>query len=169
MTPERVRDGPAWPQIWLAPPFLKARFRFTVKTKDHSTSLHCTILLLVTFFIVGCKPETSTSSSTTNSVAPVKSALNNLDFDALLSELDAAIGKRFQSMQMDGMHSASYQYAGPIKTVVDIVEPMALGAGFTEEKSGPSFGMEDAIKEMQTPGFNMSTDTSINPVLTRHR
>ena len=40
-------------------------------------------------------------------------------------------------MQMDAMESATYQYAGPIQTVLDIVAPIAKKSGFSS-KSMPA-------------------------------
>jgi hypothetical protein len=72
-----------------------------------------------------------------------------LDFKSLLNTVDEAIGKRFQSMQMEGMESVTYQYDGPFQTVVDIVAPIARKSGFTEESIELGDGMGAAQQEMQ--------------------
>jgi hypothetical protein len=49
---------------------------------------------------------------------------------------------------MDGMESASYQYDGPMQTVVDIVAPIATRSGFTETNIDLTSGMDAAQKRM---------------------
>lgn len=97
---------------------------------------------------VGCQTQSETSTAK-NNIAVSGPASEKLDFDALLLAVDGAIGKRFQSMQMEAMNSATYNYDGPIQAVVDIVGPLAAKAGFTEETQGPTDGMSVAEKEMQ--------------------
>jgi hypothetical protein len=71
-----------------------------------------------------------------------------LNFEALLSSVDKAIGKRFQSLQMGGMESATYQYDGPMQTVLDIVAPIARRSGFTEVAVDLAGAMGAAEQEM---------------------
>jgi hypothetical protein len=111
------------------------------------------IFLIVALCIVilesGCQP---TSNSSTNQSTSVNGSATNpqrFDFEALLTYVDNAIGKRFQSMQMDAMESATYQYDGPIQTVVDIVAPIAKKAGFSEGAVDAAIGMGPAEQEMQ--------------------
>jgi hypothetical protein len=59
------------------------------------------------------------------------------------------IGKRFESMEMAGMESATYQYDGPIETVLEIVRPIAEECGFSEDARVPESGMGPAEQEMQ--------------------
>jgi len=63
--------------------------------------------------------------------------------------VDNAIGKRFQSMQMDAMDSATYEYDGPIQTVLDIVAPIAKKSGFSDATADLTNGMGAAEQEMQ--------------------
>lgn len=72
-----------------------------------------------------------------------------LNFEALLSSVDKAIGKRFQSMQMGGMKSATYRYDGPIQTVLDIVAPIAKKSGFSEMTVDLANGMGAAEQQLQ--------------------
>lgn len=115
--------------------------------------LPCLLLLSVTV-TCGCRAETGSATAKSNE-AP---SSEGLDFDAMITAVDNAIGKRFQSMQMDAMNSVSYQYDGPIKTVVDIVDPFAKTAGFTPNSDEPTVGMGEAEKDMQARmGINMSS------------
>jgi len=115
-------------------------------------------LLLFAIFAGGCQSEADTSTATSTVVERNTNPSQSLDFDALLTAVDDAIGKRFQSMQMDAMNFASYQYDGPIKTVVDIVDPIAKSAGFTQDNDQPTIWMGEAEKEMQAKmGINMSS------------
>src|SRR6478672_8326321 len=74
-----------------------------------------------------------------------------LDFKSLLISLDGAIGKRFQSMQMDAMESVTYQYDGPMQTVLDIVAPVARKSGFFEtdinQASGSGAAQQETLKK----------------------
>ncbi|EMB17123.1 signal peptide protein [Rhodopirellula europaea 6C] len=116
------------------------------------------LLLLSIIFAGGCTSETNSTTAGNPSAASKESPSESLDFDALLIAVDNAIGKRFQAMQMDAMNSASYQYDGPIKTVVDIVDPIAKKAGFTPTEERPSDSMGEAEKEMQAKmGINMNS------------
>ena len=72
-------------------------------------------LLLFAIFAGGCQSEADTSTATSTVVERNTNPSQSLDFDALLTAVDDAIGKRFQSMQMDAMNSASYQYDGPLR------------------------------------------------------
>jgi hypothetical protein len=116
------------------------------------------VLLLQMILAGGCQSESDAPTATNNIVEPNTTPLQSLDFDALLTAVDDAIGERFQAMQMDAMNSATYQYDGPIKTVVDIVDPIAIAAGFTRANDQPTLGMGEAEKEMQAKmGLNMSS------------
>jgi len=115
------------------------------------------VLLLFAFFVVGCKSESDTADATKTDSTGDTTQTDILDFDVLLAKVDNAIGKRFQAMQMEGMNSVSYQYDGPIETVVDIVEPIAKASGFSEAKNEHEMGMGEAEKEMQAKmGIDMS-------------
>ncbi len=115
------------------------------------------LLLLTVIVAGGCRSETDSVTSANTTATSSEAPSESLDFDALLTAIDDAIGKRFQAMQMDAMNSASYQYDGPIKTVVDIIEPIAKTAGFTPGGDTPTNGMGEAEKEMQAKmGFNMT-------------
>ena len=72
-----------------------------------------------------------------------------LDFEALLAGVDGAVGKRFQSMQMEGMESATYRYDGPVRAVLDIVAPVAEASGFAENTADFAHEMGDAERELQ--------------------
>lgn len=114
-------------------------------------------LFLFAIFSGGCKSESDTSTEAGAGVERNTRPSQRLDFDALLATVDTAIGKRLQAMQMEAMNAATYQYDGPIETVVDIVDPIARAAGFTQDKDQPAFGMGEAEKEMQAKmGVNMS-------------
>ena len=107
------------------------------------------VALCVAISGIGCQPKAETS--TKNSNATNRNAANGqpLDFEALLSSVDNAIGKRYQSMQMDAMESATYQYDGPIQTVLDIVGPIAKKSGFSDATADLASGMGAAEQEMQ--------------------
>lgn len=121
-------------------------------------TLHILLLFIFAMFACGCQSEADTSAAIGTAVERTPTQSKSLDFDALLTAVDNAIGKRFQSMQMDAMNSASYQYDGPIKTAVDIVDPIAKSAGFVKADKTPGIGMGEAEKEMQAKmGFNMSS------------
>ena len=116
------------------------------------------VLLLHMIFACGCQSESDTPTKTNTIAKPNTTPPQSLDFDALLTAVDDAIGERFQAMQMDAMNSASYRYDGPIKTVVDIVAPIAIAAGFTQANDHPTLGTGEAEKEMQAKmGINMSS------------
>lgn len=116
------------------------------------------VLLLFAIFACGCRSEADTSAATSTAVERTPTQSKSLDFDALLTAVDNAIGKRFQSMQMDGMNSVSYQYDGPMKPAVDIVDPIAKSAGFATADNTPTLGTGEMEKEMQAKmGFNMSS------------
>ncbi|WP_236624242.1 hypothetical protein [Rhodopirellula baltica] len=124
------------------------------------------VLLLCMLCAVGCQSE-SDGPIATNTVDERNTAPSqSLDFDALLTAVDDAIGNRFQAMQMDAMNSATYQYGGPIKAVVDIVDPIAKDSGFTLSDDQSTAGMGEAEKEMQAKmGINMS---SVDQVMYTH-
>lgn len=124
------------------------------------------LLLLSVIVASGCRSETGSTTQETTAETSGKASSESLDFDTLLTAVDNAIGERFQAMQMDAMNSASYQYDGPIKTVVDIVDPIAKKAGFTPNDDQPTMDMGEAEKEMQAKmGFNMS---SVDPKMYNH-
>lgn len=116
------------------------------------------LMLLVVFLsALGCQPEAIKPPGTIAGNMQGSSDSSSLDFDAMLNSVDSEIGKRFQAMQMEAMNSASYQYDGPIKKVVDIIEPIALATGFMEQKDRPAIGAGEAEKEMQSKmGMSMS-------------
>lgn len=124
------------------------------------------ILLLCVSVAGGCRSEADTSTAANTIAEDNTTPPKRLDFDALLTALDDAIGKRFQAMRMDALDSATYQYDGPIQTVVDIVDPIAKQAGFTPASDQPTVEMGEAEKEMQAKmGINM---TSIDQKMYTH-
>lgn len=115
-------------------------------------------LLLCVVFTGGCKPEAGNSTAANTNAEDNATPPQSLDFNALLSAVDDGIGERFQAMQMDAMNSATYQYDGPIKTVVEIVDPIAKKAGFTAASDPPISDMGEAEREMQAKmGINISS------------
>jgi hypothetical protein len=103
------------------------------------------VALCVAISEIGCQSKSDSSNGNPNAVTNGQ----QLDFEALLTSVDNAIGKRFQSMQMDAMESATYQYGGPIQTVLDIVAPIAKKSGFSEATVGLANDMGAAEQEMQ--------------------
>lgn len=114
--------------------------------------------LCVVISVIGCQPKAETSTKNSNAVNGNVASGRPLDFEALLSSVDKAIGKRFQSMQMDAMDSATYQYDGPIQTVLEIVAPIAKKSGFSDSTADLTNGMGAAEQEMQKKmGINMKS------------
>ena len=111
------------------------------------------ICLIVAFCVaildIGCQPKSDTSAQNSNAVNGKVTNGQRLDFEALLTSVDNAIGKRFQSMQMDAMDSATYKYDGPIQTVLEIVAPIAKKSGFSEATVDLANGMGAAEQEVQ--------------------
>ena len=103
------------------------------------------VALCVAIAGFGCQSKSNTSTRNSSTVTNGQP----LDFQALLASVDNAIGKRFQTMQMDAMESVTYQYDGPIQTVLDIVGPIAKKSGFSEEKVDLANSMDAAQQEMQ--------------------
>lgn len=126
-----------------------------MKRKIPLSFLQSSVVLLFTLIAMGCDSKSDTTTPTLDAGDRKSAESQDLDFDALLTALDAAIGERFQAVQMNGMNSVTYEYDGPIKTVEDIVEPMALEAGFTEMKNGAATGMGAA--QMQQTGIKMNS------------
>jgi hypothetical protein len=130
----------------------------TMKSTSAMSRLLLPLLVLGLIVFGGCNSETDSTTATKSVATSNETPSESLDFDALLTAVDNAIGKRFQAMQMDAMNSASYQYDGPIKTVVDIVDPIAKKAGFTPDSELPTLGMGEVEKEMQAKmGINMNS------------
>ena len=108
-----------------------------------------TIVVCVAIAGNGCQPNADTATKSANAKNGSVTESQRLDFDALLASVDVAIGKRFQSMQMDAMDSATYKYDGPIQTILDIVAPIAKKSGFSEQTADLAAGMGPAELEMQ--------------------
>jgi hypothetical protein len=106
------------------------------------------VALALTLGAIGCQSGSDAPTSKASANDADRADARTLDFDALLKEVDAAIGKRFQSMQMAAMDSASYQYDGPIEPVIDIVRPVAEKAGFAEVTGACGGQMGPAESEM---------------------
>jgi hypothetical protein len=116
------------------------------------------VALCVVISEIGCQPKSDTPNKNSNAVNGNVTNGQRLDFEALLTSVDNAIGKRFQSMQMGAMESATYQYDGPIQTVLDIVAPIAEKSGFSETTADLADGMGAAEQEMQKKlGINMKS------------
>jgi len=95
--------------------------------------------------ITGCGKADSNSSTAVSPTESVPEIDGTAQFESILQKVDAVIGKRFQSMQMAGMTMASYQFDGPIDTVVDIVEPLVIENGY-------SVGNDDMMKNAMEQG-----------------
>lgn len=81
-----------------------------------------------------------------------------LDFEALLNSVDNAIGKRLQSMQLDAMESAAYQYNGPLEKVLNVVTPIATENGFSAETGDLDHTVEQKMKEVMANGVMQMVD-----------
>jgi hypothetical protein len=115
-----------------------------IKGVSKMQKLICLIVALcIAISEIGCRPKSDTSTKNSNADG------QRLDFEALLTSVDNAIGKRFQSMQMDAMESATYKYDGPMQRVLDIVAPIAKKSGFAEATVDLANGMGAAEQEMQ--------------------
>ena len=114
--------------------------------------LYLFMLSIVVF--CGCNSESDPTNSENSTASSKESPSESIDFDAMLTAVDNAIGKRFQATQMESMNSASYQYDGPIKTVVDIVDPIAKKARFSSTEAH----VGEAEKEMQAKAGVKSID-----------
>jgi uncharacterized lipoprotein YehR (DUF1307 family) len=85
---------------------------------------------IVPLAVLGCG-NADNSSSPNAGDQPLAAEIDEAgQFELMLKEVDKVIGERFQSMQMGAMTSVSYQYDGSIDKVVDVVEPMAIKAGY---------------------------------------
>ena len=92
--------------------------------------------LLLALFTSGCGP--SDENRTANPVASPSGGVSEhaAFFEEVLGDVDSLIGKRFQSMQMEAMSSASYMYDGTIDKITEVVDPLAEQAGFASDSSG---------------------------------
>lgn len=120
------------------------------------TLIRLALLLCATISLAGCRPAANVSNNGGRPASTADSG-TQLDFDGLLADIDRAIGKRLQSMQMEGMESASYQYDGPMETVVDIVAPVAQSAGFLEESDSDSDDADTTNQMMNQMGMQVKS------------
>ena len=107
------------------------------------------VVLTIAALTIGCQSQSDLPTS--QPVAPVSNGADSpvLDFDSLLKAINGAMGKPFQSMQMDAMQSASYKYEGSIQVVADIVGPIVERAGFSESADNMADKAGAEGKEMQ--------------------
>lgn len=118
------------------------------------------VALCLSISAIGCQSKSTSANKTSSDSTDQIASASPLDFDALLTSLDGTIGPRFQSMQMDSIQSTSYQYDGPIQAVLDIVEPIAKTAGFSEVSGDMKNSMETAQQAMQEKmGVDMKSVT----------
>lgn len=115
-------------------------------------------VLCMAMHIVGCQQRSDTPGNVPSASTTGDAKTSQLNFETLLEAVDSSIGKRYQSMQMEGMVSATYQYSGPIEKVVEIVAPRAVDAGFSEKTDSETFGAGPAEEEVQEKmGFDMKS------------
>jgi len=92
--------------------------------------------------ILGCGNADNNSTQKVTAPPQLVEIDEDGQFETILNEVDKVAGNRFQSMQMEAMTSASYQYDGSIDEIVKVVEPIALKAGYSPMDSEMT---EDAI------------------------
>lgn len=105
---------------------------------------------LMPLAVIGCGKADNNSAEKTTTLPRLVEIDEDGEFESILNEVDKAIGKRFQSMQMGAMISATYQYDGSIDKVAEIIEPMAIKAGYSPVDNDTSQqAIADGQKHMQ--------------------
>lgn len=111
------------------------------------------------FAIVSCVGCESNNTANMNSGDPASlPPLKSLDFDALRSTINAAVGQPEGTTDLPVIRTVFYFYDGTFEAIVNIVEPIAAAAGFSELTQPTNLeALDDAEQKAYAQGVPVYT------------